>query len=387
MRKMLLLGLGAFAFACSDPGGGGTVADGTSDASAEVSFGDTPVSTDSASGGCTNGERRCNGQIAQQCVNGAFQDLFECPSTQICEAGACRAGETADTVDTSGGTEVIVPPDPCEGKECGPDGQGGLCGTCQLPEACNPQGQCVQGCTPQCGGKECGSDLCGGSCGSCGQNEQCIQGQCEPNQVCDCNGAVCGLDNCGNSCGNCPIGSTCSGGTCVSSPAGGNCEDLIDCIYDEVSGCWLQPDEDSFNVCVDACYTASSDQGIAEFEAYLGCVDTCPPPDDDPNTTADDLAFDRCLYNQCSDVQAYCFLDGSGPLTCFEMFDCFDLCVEGDTNCFINCWESGNPAAQAALWGLNTCLIVECPDDNDDLCVDAAIQDQCIDFVTACQLN
>lgn len=381
--------LGSIVIACSDPGGGGggVFVDATADGM-DVSFvdvgGDVATPGDVA-GACTNGERRCAGQVAQQCVNGAFQDLFECPSTQICEAGACRASEVTNT-ETSDTSDVIVPPDPCLGKECGPDGLGGSCGTCDFPDACSPQGQCVQGCTPDCTGKECGSDLCGGTCGSCGAFEQCVQGQCEQTEVCDCAGAVCGLDNCGNSCGTCTGQTTCSGGRCVSIAQGGTCVDLIDCIYDQTLGCFLEPDEPSFQACVDACYAASSDTGIAEFEAYLGCLQGCPEPDGDPNTTADDLAYDRCAYQNCSDEEAFCVLETSGANTCFGIVDCYSACADGDDACVIACYEGGSPAAQAAIWGISNCLSVECP-SGDDLCIEAALQDQCLDHLIACENN
>ncbi|MBN1773416.1 MAG: hypothetical protein JXB32_19295, partial [Deltaproteobacteria bacterium] len=53
----------------------------------------------------------------------------------------------------------------CTGRECGPDGCGGSCGSCPTGETCNSSGVCV--CTPSCTGRECGPDGCGGSCGSC----------------------------------------------------------------------------------------------------------------------------------------------------------------------------------------------------------------------------
>ena len=68
----------------------------------------------------------------------------------------------------------------CQGKECGPDGCGGTCGTCQGNETCDGAGQCVS-CTPQCQGKECGPDGCGGLCGTCQDTETCNNNQqCVP---------------------------------------------------------------------------------------------------------------------------------------------------------------------------------------------------------------
>jgi len=242
-------------------------------------------------------------------------------------------------------------------------------------------------CVPDCAGKECGNDLCGGSCGTCGNFEQCVQGSCELTQVCDCDGAVCGLDNCGNSCGTCSGQTTCSGGLCVSTATGGTCVELLFCIFDELDGCFTAADQAEFDLCVDGCYAGASATGVDEFDAYLGCLDACPSPDDDPNTTADDLAYARCSYQNCSDVEAFCWLDGSGSGTCFGILDCFDGCGAGDSDCFEGCYEQATPAAQVALWGINGCLSVECPDETDDACVDDALQGACFEFLSACQFN
>lgn len=69
----------------------------------------------------------------------------------------------------------------CSGKECGDDGCGGSCGTCESDETCSSAGKCEAGpCTPDCSGKECGDDGCGGSCGSCDSGEICSSaGKCE----------------------------------------------------------------------------------------------------------------------------------------------------------------------------------------------------------------
>lgn len=62
-------------------------------------------------------------------------------------------------------------------------------------------------CIPQCAGRNCGSDGCGGYCGSCEGSDICIDGNC----VCipDCNDKQCGDDECGGSCGTCPDGLDC----------------------------------------------------------------------------------------------------------------------------------------------------------------------------------
>ncbi|MCX7943190.1 MAG: hypothetical protein N2746_01605 [Deltaproteobacteria bacterium] len=143
----------------------------------------------------------------------------------------------------------------CFGKQCGPDGCGGTCGSCGDLQRCNANGVCEckylscggaccnQGqvchnntcCTPNCFGKQCGPDGCGGTCGSCGDLQRCnANGVCEceylscggvccgvdevcDNNVCclpDCNNKECGHDGCGGSCGDCFYPEKCIGGVC-----------------------------------------------------------------------------------------------------------------------------------------------------------------------------
>ncbi|MBT9556692.1 MAG: hypothetical protein IV100_11720 [Myxococcales bacterium] len=104
----------------------------------------------------------------------------------------------------------------CSGKNCGPDGCGGICGSCGATETCNPSGvcECVKLCAASNG---CGSDGCGGTCGTCTGNGVCQafgtpapvgDPRTDPNlffRVCqcvpDCTGKDCGPDGCGGSCG------------------------------------------------------------------------------------------------------------------------------------------------------------------------------------------
>ena len=76
----------------------------------------------------------------------------------------------------------------CAGKDCGPDGCGGSCGTCIAPLLCaESTGQCVED---------------DGLCGSCPPPGKCHGGACcDPN----CYGQVCGFSACGGSCGTCPL--------------------------------------------------------------------------------------------------------------------------------------------------------------------------------------
>ncbi len=103
----------------------------------------------------------------------------------------------------------------CEGKTCGADGCGGLCGTCNpYNEICTPEGQCE--CKPKCSGPDpCGDDGCGGSCGACFDGAVCNGGQCCQAK---CTNKQCGDDGCGSQCGTCPEKHICDSGACVCVP-------------------------------------------------------------------------------------------------------------------------------------------------------------------------
>lgn len=190
--------------------------------------------------------------------------------------------DTADSQRNTDDTVVICQPQ-CNGKSCGEDGCGGLCGTCGDAEVCL-SGACVgvadtcallcssfecgetdlpdgthcycgvcegdlvcQGgacvvCAPSCTDRECGDDGCGGSCGECNEfpNSACgADGLC----VCElsCEGQECGLDGCGGGCGGCLSGEACNeAGTCeadvtIIGCSDGSREGFID---PSVSPCW-----------------------------------------------------------------------------------------------------------------------------------------------------
>lgn len=63
----------------------------------------------------------------------------------------------------------------CDGKSCGDDGCGGLCGECKSGEICGGANCIVVNgiCTPKCEGKKCGDNGCGGVCGTCAAGSSC----------------------------------------------------------------------------------------------------------------------------------------------------------------------------------------------------------------------
>lgn len=174
------------------------------------------------------------------CANTALP-VKHCPSGKCSAAGLCENCKPS-----------------CEGKSCGPDGCGALCGMCNNPKQPVCQGgQCVTACVPSCAGAVCGSDGCGGSCGACAGAKACALGQCvdvAPDASCtggcgakapsgcgcdatcaalgtccadfaavcgcvpDCLGKGCGPDGCGGVCGTCKGGDVCDGGTCAADP-------------------------------------------------------------------------------------------------------------------------------------------------------------------------
>ncbi len=67
----------------------------------------------------------------------------------------------------SDGTQCVACTPSCApGAECGSDGCGGSCGSCDSDELCGAGGACEL-CVPSSEGKVCGPDGCGGNCGSC----------------------------------------------------------------------------------------------------------------------------------------------------------------------------------------------------------------------------
>jgi CSLREA domain-containing protein len=108
----------------------------------------------------------------------------------------------------------------CDGKVCGDDGCGSSCGECPVNHNCQ-DGQCLcklplvcgdfccndgeicfmfECCIANCEGKACGSDDCGGVCGFCSPGETCGQGVCsgtfQVNSADDTDDGQCDDDHC-----------------------------------------------------------------------------------------------------------------------------------------------------------------------------------------------
>ena len=218
--------------------------------------------------------------------------------------GTCQEGYTCNN-----GICECVPQ--CEGKECGPDGCGGTC-----PPGCEDGQICIEWhcCTPNCEGKECGDNGCGGICGECDEGEVCVEGLCcRPN----CEGKECGDDGCGGSCGTCGTDETCKDGQCepicVPNCAGKECGD---------------------DGCGGTCGTCGENETCVEGQCQPTCVPNCEGKEcgDDGcggscGTCAENATCEegrckpRCVPN-CEGKE--CGNDGCGGLcgTCQEGYQC-----------------------------------------------------------------
>lgn len=141
----------------------------------------------------------CDGAQLKYCENDQLKTM-DCSSKPNCgwdaEKGFYNCG-TSGAADPSGanplacGGGVVCEPD-CDGKQCGGDGCGGVCGACSPGHECTAAGACTPLCTADCTNKVCGDDGCGGSCGECAAGQTCSGGVCEvtdPGQPVDeCNG-------------------------------------------------------------------------------------------------------------------------------------------------------------------------------------------------------
>jgi hypothetical protein len=113
-------------------------------------------------------------------------DAGRCSSVEypisVTEAEVATSDAPSDEVDSEEPADSCTPH--CSNRQCGPDGCGGLCGTCSDGQQCNEDtGQCEAPCEPDCSGRSCGTDGCGGLCGTCSDGQECTpDGQCMPIQ-------------------------------------------------------------------------------------------------------------------------------------------------------------------------------------------------------------
>ena len=129
----------------------------------------------------------------------------------------------------------------------------------QCVDACKACGGC--GCTATCSGKECGPDGCGGLCGTCAAGNTCQSGKCIPTCVPNCSGKTCGSNGCGGTCGSCPNGETCQNNQCFQ---GLSCTAILDCAL----GCVAT----GGTTCIFACMDQGTPDGKTKFMSLAQCA-------------------------------------------------------------------------------------------------------------------
>ncbi len=125
--------------------------------------------------------QRCTADVACRCGDGFSPEGVPCHDrrcSNLC-AHANHGGVSCGPEESP-----HEPPNPCGGRVCGADGQGGTCGACGGGQVCTAQGRC---CARTCGDRNCGSDGCGGVCGRCPTGHVCgAGGHCRERVRCAC---------------------------------------------------------------------------------------------------------------------------------------------------------------------------------------------------------
>jgi hypothetical protein len=307
-----------------------------------------------------------------------------------CTAAECDCGGDEDCDDGLACSDGVCCAPACEDKNCGDDGCGGVCGTCDGEAPCNAQGRC-KFCEPGtnvCDGntaKQCNGDgtRYQGNAAACGLVSPgkpiCIGGEC----VCEenCEGKACGDNGCEGDCGECAdsqtcdfdqqcVAAECTDGDPVCSPEepGGvfQCEGGLipevgaqDSVFDcgaEGATCLIQTalvDDpgDSYDQVDLYCSCVDGDQKCADAETIMICTDgtwtpvACGAGSGGPVcdeakkacVTPPEPGDENCCIGKCGQV-AEC----GGPCPCppDQCYNgvCYDPCNEDEIG-FSTCWS------------------------------------------------
>jgi len=287
---------------------------------------------------------------------------------------------------------------------------------CPAGSVCDPMiGECKTPCQPQCDATECGDNGCGGSCGSCEANEKCVAGKCQsdlpgvmgdacelandcvtmmcvtydgdklcskacsggancplgfvceevtvvgatlegcvPSGECipDCTGKVCGTDGCDGSCGSCDAGFACKGGSCKSE-AGATCE---------------SPEECASGLCL-------------AFQSGIFCSAPCSTDEGCPEQWHCNPWIDPATPNICAPQSSMIAHE-----SCGEVAKCTSSCPPNNDACVTSCFFFGAKEAQQSYAELLHCTQSNCVPDcgNDNGCVGKCLLDKCFQLFAEC---
>ena len=261
--------------------------------------------------------------------------------------------------DVSADIEVSCQPR-CDGKDCGDNGCGGVCGECEEHHSCE-EGACVL--QPYCGDGACEPDL-EENCDSCADDCTCEAPAVCFDEVCctpDCLARQCGDDGCGGVCGECGAEEVCSvDATCAPMP----CDSDLDCaefgkVCDPLS-----------RTCV-ACLTAT-DCGEGDYICEgKSCVEITPCGSslDCDNQVCDEVAgfCVDCLDDADCEGDAICQYKYCIPITpCDSSLDCTGQVCNKDKGYCVDCLENADCGVNAECTGMDVCVsYTPCDSDLD----------------------
>ncbi len=389
---------------------------------------------DGCGGSCGECEGQCVGYL---CHLGPGCEVLEEPFCGDCDCQACVCSFDAfccevswdsicvgECIEGCGGCAVMdnCGDDVCEGYES--------CINCPEDCGCDDPSVCFQNscCAPWCGGMNCGDDGCGGVCGSCDEASICEGGVClQPDtgpgcvvtegvpgcDGCECEECVCALDawcctnqwdtvcvgECTKECGACQLATECGNGLCEPGEDCGACPGDCPC----KPGYWCNQDVCQEGECPTQCDGLECGEdgcggvcGVCPDEmsyCYDGlCFADCKPVCEG-KTCGDDACGgvcgecgegDVCLEDNCCSPWCggkNCGFDGCGGLCgeCGEGEACTDgVCIAPITD--PGCVATPDVPACAG------CACQECVCLGDPYCCDTEWDSTCVDECTACGL-
>jgi hypothetical protein len=320
---------------------------------------------------CAQGEAGCSANLDAKWICGSG-DADACKEPQFT---ACPAGSACNPATGQCQTECIPV---CDGKECGPDGCGGLCGHCSDSMQCQ-DGKCFPASLGQfgdpcsnnddCANKMCVGPLTGKICSkACAGNDNCPEGfeciettydgnpvlACFPAGTCtpQCQNKQCGSDGCGGQCGGCPPQFECVAALCKALD-GATCQSDTEC---------------AGGLCI-------------PFQAGLKCSGPCITDAECPQGWS-------CAPWLSASMPGICSPPGTmvAHKLCKEVADCVGGCPPGNGACVANCFFLGSKKAQSDYADLWVCSEVHClaACSGDSSCMQQCLLDSCFQEFATC---